>query len=77
MALMYDKGELRLGETFSHQSILNTVFTGHLEDTVEVSDQVTGVIPVICGRGWVTAVADVIVEADDPLPTGYTVADIW
>ena len=77
MALMYDKGELELGQTFTHQSVLGTVFTGHLVDTVQVSDQVTGVTPVICGRGWVTGVADVIIEADDPLPTGYTVADIW
>ena len=77
MALMYDKGELDLGQTFTHQSVLGTVFTGHLVDTVQVSDQVTGVTPVICGRGWVTGVADVIIEADDPLPTGYTVADIW
>ena len=77
MALMYEKGELQLGETFSHKSILDTEFTGHLVDTVQVSDHLTGVTPVICGRGWLTAVADVIVEEDDPLPAGYTVADIW
>ena len=42
-----------------------------------ISGDITGVAPLICGRGWITAVADVIVEADDPLPTGFTVADIW
>jgi len=77
MALLYERGELQLGETFTHHSILDTVFTGQLLDTVQVSENVKGVQPVISGRGWVTAVSDIIVEEDDPLPTGYTVSDIW
>ena len=76
MALLYDRGELKLGETFTHTSIIGTVFTGHLVNTVQFSDQ-TGVTPVITGRGWITGHADVIIEPDDPLQTGFTVGDIW
>ena len=36
MALLYDRGELKLGETFTHHSILDTVFSGQLLDTVQV-----------------------------------------
>ena len=42
-----------------------------------VTEDILGVKPVIRGRGWITGVSDVIVEADDPLPTGFTVSDIW
>ena len=36
MALLYDRGELKLGEKFTHHSILDTVFSGQLLDTVQV-----------------------------------------
>ena len=38
MALLYERGELQLGETFTHHSILDTVFTGQLLDIVQVQD---------------------------------------
>ena len=40
-----------------------------------VTEDILGVKPVIRGRGWITGVSDVMVEADDPLPTGFTVSD--
>ena len=76
MALLHAKGELKLGETFTHTSIIGTEFRGRLVSTTMVGNH-QAVIPVITGRGWLTAVSDIIVEADDPLPTGYTVGDIW
>ena len=76
MALLHAKGELRLGETFTHTSIIGTQFRGHLAETTKVGNY-EAVVPVISGRGWLTAVSDIIVESDDPLPTGYTVGDIW
>ena len=76
MALLHQKGELGLGQTFTHRSIIGTEFTGQQTATTSV-DRYEAVIPVITGRGWLTARSDVIVEADDPLPTGYTVGDIW
>ena len=76
MALLHAKGELRLGETFTHTSIIGTEFKGQLVEITKVGDY-EAVVPVISGRGWLTAVSDIIVESDDPLPTGYTVGDIW
>ena len=76
MTLLHSRGELRLGETFTHTSIIGTEFTGRLVATTRVGDY-EAVVPVITGRGWITAVSDIIVEPDDPLPTGYTVGDIW
>ena len=76
MALLHQKGELGLGQTFTHRSIIGTEFSGQVTATTSVG-RYEAVIPVITGRGWLTARSDVIVEADDPLPTGYTVGDIW
>ena len=76
MALLHHKGELELGQTFTHRSVIGTEFTGQLTATTRVGEY-EAVIPVITGRGWLTAVSDIVVEADDPFPTGYTVGDIW
>jgi proline racemase len=35
------------------------------------------VLPTITGRTWVTGGARWILDADDPYPGGYTVADLW
>ena len=44
---------------------------------IDPRQEIRGVRPVISGRGWITGVTDLIVEADDPLQTGFTVSDIW
>ena len=63
-------------EMFVHEGVLGTVFTGQLVGTAKVGN-FDAVIPKVCGRAYVTSISDVIVEADDPLPLGFIVADIW
>jgi len=76
MAALHARGELGLGEEFVHESILGTVFTGRLVEETSVGE-FAAVVPVVAGRAFITGVGDQIVESDDPLPTGFTVADIW
>ena len=76
MAALYARGELQLGEEFIHESILGTVFTGRLVEETSVGG-FDAVVPVVAGRAFITGVGDQIVEYDDPLQTGFTVADIW
>ena len=76
MAARHARGELQLDEEFVHESILGTVFKGRLVKKTTVGE-FQAVVPVVAGRAFVTAVGDQIVEFDDPLPTGFTVADIW
>ena len=76
MAGLYARGELELGEEFIHESILGTAFTGKLVEKTIVGEY-EAVVPVVAGRAFITGVGDQIVEYDDPLPTGFTVADIW
>jgi len=76
MATLHHRGELQLGEEFVHESILGTVFKGKLVEKTKVGG-FEAVVPVVAGRAYITGVGDQIVEPDDPLPYGYTVADIW
>jgi len=76
MANLWKKGKLSLHEKFVHESILGTVFTGRLLHTTQVAGR-EAVVPEISGRAFITAINQIIVEQDDPLPLGYTVSDIW
>jgi len=76
MAAREARGSLKLGEEFLHDSILGTRFRGRLLRETKVGSQ-RAVVPEVSGRAWVTSVSDQVIEADDPLPLGYTVGDIW
>jgi proline racemase len=76
MATMHARGQLRVGAEFRHESIIDTVFTGRLVDTVKLGD-VTAVVPEITGHAWITGFASYVVDPTDPFATGFTVGDIW
>jgi proline racemase len=76
MAVLHAKGELALREDFVHESILGTVFTGRLVGETVVGDH-AGVIPTITGSGWITGIAQYVLDPDDPFPEGFTVGDLW
>jgi len=76
MATLYARGQLRLHQDFVHEGILGTVFTGRLVEETRVGPY-TAVVPVLSGRAWITALAQYVLEADDPFPEGFTLGDIW
>jgi proline racemase len=76
MAALYARGQLRLHEDFVHEGILGTVFTGRLVEETRVGPY-PAVVPVLSGRAWITALAQYVLEPDDPFPEGFTLGDIW
>jgi proline racemase len=76
MAALHAKGLLPLHQDFVHEGILGTTFTGQLVREARVGPH-TAVVPTISGRAWITGIANYVVDADDPFPTGFTVGDIW
>jgi proline racemase len=76
LALLHAKGEMRVGETLDHVSIIGTHFLGRIEDTTACGT-LPAVVNSIAGRGWVTSIAQVGLDPDDPLPEGYTLPDTW
>ena len=76
MAVLHARGQLKIGEPFRHEGILDTVFTGHLVEETSVGP-FRAVVPTITGSAWITGFATYVVDPDDPFPDGYTVGDIW
>ena len=76
MALLHERGELRIGEDFVHESVVGSIFTGRLAATTTVGG-FPAVEPTIAGSAWITRYAEVVVDPTDPFPAGYRVADIW
>ena len=77
MATLFAKGQLPLHQDFVHEGILGTTFTGRLIARDEGGAVSAAVTPTISGRAWITGMANYVVDADDPFPTGFTVGDIW
>lgn len=76
MATLHARGRLRVGDSFRHEGVLGTVFTGRvLEETVVGPHR--AIVPEISGRAWITGLAQYVVDAEDPFPDGFTVGDLW
>ena len=76
MAVLYARGQLAIGEKFSHRSILGSEFIGELTGITTVGS-FPAVLPTITGTAWVTGHSRWVLDDTDPYPTGYTVGDIW
>lgn len=76
MAVLHAKGRLAVGDTFRHEGILGTVFTGRVLEEAMVGSYLA-IVPSITGQAWITGFATYVVDATDPFPDGFTVGDIW
>ena len=69
MARAHARGELGVGDTFVHESVLNTMFTGTIEAETEVSGK-KAIIPTITGSAYLTAFSQLVLDNHDPLGEG-------
>jgi len=76
MATLSAKGLLRVGDTFRHEGILGTVFTGNVTEETTIGAY-RAIVPSITGQAWITGFASYVVDPTDPFPDGFTVGDIW
>ena len=79
MAVMHARGELKVGEQFIHESIVGSKFIGTIleEQLLEGGHGKIAIIPEIKGSACVTQYSEIVIDPEDPFPTGYRVADIW
>lgn len=70
MASLHARGQLALGQPFSHESILGTLFTGRLVGTSRVGDY-AAVLPEVTGRAYLTGISTLTLTPDDPFPGGF------
>ncbi len=76
MALMHARGELAVGEAFTHRSILDTEFACRIDALASLGGR-TAVIPNVGGRAWLTGVSYYGTDPEDPFPQGYRLNDTW
>ncbi|WP_041328281.1 proline racemase family protein [Rubrobacter xylanophilus] len=72
MAQLFARGELGLGESFVHESIIGTLFTGRLVEEVRLGEGTPAVVPTIEGRAWIHGFQQLVVDPEDPFPAGFT-----
>jgi proline racemase len=68
--LLYERGELKVGETFTNRSVLDTAFRGRIVDTYE-RDGLRVTVPEVSGSAYVVAKNTFVRDPDDPI-TGFT-----
>lgn len=76
MATLHARGLLKIGESFRHEGVLGTVFTGRLLEETSVGPH-RAVVPELAGTAWITGFAQYVVDPQDPFPEGFTMGDIW
>jgi proline racemase len=81
MAVMHARGELQVGESLIHESIVGTQFIGTIVEEITIYDGKEGfrpaIVPQIEGSAYITQYSQVVLDPNDPFPEGYRVADIW
>ncbi|MDP5141407.1 4-hydroxyproline epimerase [Rheinheimera baltica] len=72
MAQLFSRGELKLGDSFVHESIIGSQFHGKLEAVTEIAGQ-PAIIPSIQGWAHVYGFNQIRVDNSDPYATGFEV----
>ena len=70
LANLHARGRLGVGETFGHESIIGTLFTGRIAAVTEVGGT-PAVVPEITGRAWMIGRATLSLDPTDPFPGGF------
>jgi proline racemase len=70
LALLDAAGDLPRGATLRHRSIVDTEFSGRVVGEVDVAGH-PAVLTEVEGRAFRTGTAELVLEGDDPLGTGF------
>lgn len=73
MAQLVARGRLKIGDSFVHESIIHSRFTGRVEARAEVGPY-SAIIPSVEGSAWVTGINTIFVDDTEPFPRGFQVA---
>ena len=76
MAVLHERGLMRVGDEMSHASVLGTTFDGRIVSETQVGDR-RAIVPAIRGSAFITGITQVMVDPADPFPEGYLLSDTW
>jgi len=73
LAQLTSRGELKVGDTYLHESIIKSRFIGRVESATKVGS-FDAIMPSIEGSAWITGYNRIIVDDSHPFPEGFQVA---
>jgi len=76
MAVLHARGQMAVGETLIHESLIGSHFHGRIVGTTTSGGR-SAIIPAIRGRAWITGFSTYLLDPDDPYPQGYLLSDSW
>lgn len=76
LAVLHKRGQLGVGESFTHRSIIGTDFQGTVRRETKIGEY-AAIVPAVKGTAWITAFKQVILHPTDPFPEGFRVGDKW
>lgn len=76
LAVLHARGLLKVGERFSHASIIGSRFDGRIAEETVCGDR-PAIVPEITGRAFITGTMTYLLDPEDPFPEGYVVGDTW
>jgi len=76
LAVMYAKGQAKVGDTLLARSIIDSEFLGRIEEEI-VLNGTKAIRPSITGRAWLAGRSQLTLDRDDPWPQGYRLSDTW
>ncbi len=76
MAVLHARGQLKVGEGLTHESLIGSRFMGRVLSETTVAGR-PAIRPSISGRAWITGFHTYLVDRTDPWPEGYRVSDTW
>ena len=77
MAVLHARGQLRVGEGLTHESIIGSQFIGMIRGETTLASGRSAILPTVRGRAWITGFHTYVLDPSDPYPQGYIVADTW
>lgn len=76
IATLHARGQAKLGDTFIIRSIIDSQFFCRIESETTVGDK-AAIHPSVSGRAWITDTRQLVLDPDDPWPSGYRLSDTW
>ncbi|KGO78118.1 Proline racemase [Penicillium italicum] len=76
MAILHARGQLAVGEVFTHRSIIGSTFECHIRGTTKVGEY-DAIKPTVKGSAWINSFKQYVLDSTDPWPTGFRVGDQW
>ena len=72
MAVLNEMGVLGEDGPFVHESVVGTLFYGHVAGRLQVGDR-AAIVPEIEGSAWITGEHTFLIDGDDPLKAGFRI----